>query len=293
MKKSMLYLISFVLLFSVAYSANAESTEIPFFGGGLSIKTLDGNYPDTPLLPNSLMAEGIVLSVAYNTPIPTDGLLLVPYKDELLPFYVNDSQEPVYQYPFHFEDSGDYEFILRFDRDMLDETIEPLTFLHFVVVGHLNYFPQHEKDPRPWNDICLATAVCGNESADQFFPGANDISSSSLMCDLYATDDVHTFIRYYHTLHQLSPTLSYEITDCSEDCTVIPIVNGELVMEDGKPVVQVAKTNNRTCSGTVTLPLSLGENHVTFVHLPADGKGRYGCATSNRYTIIVSEEENE
>lgn len=292
MKKSILSLILFFLLFSVSFSAYAESTTIPSFGGGISIKKLDGNYPDTPLLPNQLMEEGVLLSVMYDAPIPTDGLLLVPYKDGLLPFYVNDNQEPVFQYPFHFENSGTYDFILRFDRDMLDETIEPLTFLHFVAVGHLNYFPQHEKDPLLWNDICLATAVCGNESTDQSFPGENDISSSFPLCNLSTTDDTHTSIQSYHTLHQLLPTLSYEITDCADDFTLIPIINGSLVMEDGKPVVQVAKVSNRTCSGTITLPLSAGENHVTFVHLPANGKGRYGAATSYKYTIFASEEEH-
>lgn len=145
-KRNLLFALGMaVLLMAVTCFAFAEEEEkekevdcvIMEWGGGMLLTQPDGSYFTTPFLSNEQLSK-LCVNLSSNIPSASNMMLVVFYKDQLIPFSVEDETEKQYEYKFLLEKYGEAAINVSLDRKMLDELIEPGTFIHFIFFGALD-----------------------------------------------------------------------------------------------------------------------------------------------------------
>lgn len=255
------------------------------WGYGIQLTQPDGNYFTTPFLSNEQLSE-VCVYISSNTYSDSNMMLVVFYKDQLVPFYAEEETEPQYQYKFLLEEYGEITIRVSFDREMLDELIEPETYLHFVIVGHLTRTAENPLDYF-FMEITQPVKAGGNSEADAELSFENCLSIPQSLVITHA-DGVSTKNWSLFTVDNSTPEFTYTIGECWEDLMLYPVLNGELLMESGKPLTFLAKSEDGVCSGSLQLTLQEGKNTLFFIQMPTGGNGTYqGRRASDHYTIIV------
>lgn len=292
-KRNLLFTLGIaVLLMTVTCFAFAEEEEkevdsvLMEWGGGLWITQADGSYFTTQCLSNEQLSK-ICVKFSSRMPCGSNMMLVVFYKDQLIPFSVEDETEKQYEYKFLLEKYGEAAINISFDREMLDELIEPGTFIHFVSLGHLTRTAENPYDSFSMDFLDFAMVV-GNSEADASslsFQWWESISQSLVITHV---DGVSTKNWVYFSADNTTPELTYRMEGCTEDFMLFPVLNGELVMEDGKPLSFVSKCEDGVCSGSLQLTLQEGKNSLLFIQMPMGKVGAIGgIHSSDHMTIIV------
>lgn len=294
-KRNLLFALGMaVLLMAVTCFAFAEEEEkekevdcvIMEWGGGMLLTQPDGSYFTTPFLSNEQLSK-VCVNLSSNIPSASNMMLVVFYKDQLIPFSVEDETEKQYGYKFLLEEYGEAAINVSLDRKMLDELIEPGTFIHFIILGHLTRTAENPYDNFNM-DFTQHVKVGGNSEPDAAlsFQRWESISQSLFITHV---DGVSTKNWVYFSADNTTPEFTYRMDGCAEDFMLFPVLNGELVMEDGKPLSFVAKCEDGACSGSLQLTLQEGKNSLFFIQMPMGKVGAIGGIHSSDHMTIVVE----
>lgn len=297
-KRNVLFMLGVaVLLMLITCFAYAEEEEkevdcvITEWGAGIQLTQPDGSYFTTPFLSNEQLSK-VCVNIWSTTPSASNMMLVVYYKDQLIPFSVEDGTETQYWYKFLMEEYGEAAITVSFDRKMLDELIEPGSHIHFIFLGHLTRTAENPYDNFDM-DFTQHVAVGGNSEADAELSFQRWGSTPQSLAITHA-DGVSTKNWVYFSVDNTTPEFTYRIDECAEDFMLFPVLNGELLMENGKPLSFVAKSEDGACSGSLQLTLQEGKNSLFFIQMPIGKVGAIGGMHSSCHmTIIVEKTVNQ
>lgn len=299
-------LLSFLLILLLLATASAQASG-GSFSVSMSIRDIEGDtlYDDAPLLPAKL-AEGLTVEIENCDRNSCDVELLAVYRGQLLPFRVEGGEENVWQHPLSLARGEKAVLHICFEEEMLSQVLQDDNYLSFVAVEAVDVqLPSPEIreliTPSESASKWVSRTMGGEEPAryKELSPEEQMNRPAFPTVTIAALDGVKTDGSSYQKVSSTSPEITYTITDCwvehylsdekYGEVVVIPMVNGQLCLQDGRPLTCSAFGSGETVEGTMTLPLEAGENQVSFLLWQVSDTGWPNSYFAQRYVIDVEE----
>lgn len=293
LKRSFLFLLLLALLvpYTIPACAENESTGGVVRSCGVNLLNKnDGSIITVPTFSNEFLAEGFRIAFSETKPAGAKMNLVVLYKDQLLPFYINDQQTMQYQYFFTIADDFTANFNIRFPLEQLNDIVEPGNTIYFVVLCGIDQNAEDMYDFTGMTSNVIAAPLSGNQPLDPSFEFDWDFGH---ICHIILTkiDGQETNHSIFQETQNTNPVLFFEndlpFSDPYGKGVAVPIVNGSLLMEDGIPMVIHPEMNNGMETFSLQTALHKGANSIVIIYLPTEKRAVRDAATSERYTVYV------
>lgn len=264
-------------------------------------------YDDVPLTLETL-ADGLTVTVENRDRNSCDIELLALYRGHLLPFRVEDAAENVWQYPMSFARGEEGSVHIHLDEEALSEVLLDDTYLFLVAAEavDVNLSEQRELYSIYASAGKWVSRTASGTGTQEPPTNIKELSMEEQMnrpmrpaLTITALDGEKTDGSSRQTVSGASPEITYTIENCwvenylsdelYGEIVIIPMVNGQLCLLDGRPLTCSAFGSGETVEGTVTLPLKVGENQVFFLLCPVSDTGWFDYCFSQRYVINVEE----
>lgn len=293
LKRYFLFLLlsALLLTFTIPAYADNESTGGVVRSCGIDLLNKnDGGIITVPAFSNEFLAEGFRIAISRTEPAGAKMNFVVLYKDQLLPFYINDQQTTQYQHFFTIADDYTANFNIHFPLELLNDIVEPGNTIYFVVLCGVDQNAKDMYDIEGMTSVLVAAPLSGNQPLDPSFVFDWDLGHSCRIT-LTKIDGQETNHGIFQETQNTNPVLFFEndlpFSDPYGKGVAVPIVNGSLLMEEGVPMVIYPEMNNGIETFSLQTPLHEGANSIVIIYLPTGKRAVRDAATSERFTVYV------